>query len=51
MKWKSLVDTFRTKDRSGAEGSVIQEKAKQWKFYEAMSFIRPYLSKCKYVST
>ena len=37
MKWKSLVDTFRTKDRSGAEGTDIQEKAKQWKFYDAMS--------------
>ena len=37
MKWKSLVDTFRTKDRSGAEVTDIQEKAKQWKFYDAMS--------------
>ena len=33
-----------------AEGSDIQEKAKQWKFYDAMSFIRPYLTKCEYVS-
>ena len=29
MKWKSLVDTFRTKDRLGAEGTDIKEKARQ----------------------
>ena len=50
MKWKSLIDTFRTKDRLGAEGSDIQEKARLWKFYDAVFFIRPYVSKCEYVS-
>ena len=50
MKWKSLVDTFRLKDRSGTEGSDIQEKAQQWKFFDAMSFIQPYITKRQYVS-
>ena len=51
MKWKSLVDMFRTKDqiRSGAPGTPQAEKAQEWKFYQQMSFIRPYIYSRLYV--
>ena len=43
-----LVDTFRTKEKSGAEGGTIAEKAQQWQFYYRMSFMKPYMYKRRY---
>ena len=40
-KWKTLVDTFRKKDKSGSQGGTQREKAEQWRFFCAMSFMRP----------
>ena len=47
-KWKDLVDTFRTKEKSGAEGGTIAEKAQQWQFYDRMTFMKPYMYKRRY---
>ena len=42
-KWKDLLDTFRRKVKSGAGGGNASEKASQWRFYQRMSFIKPYI--------
>ena len=44
-KWKDLVDTFRSKEKSGAEGGTVAEKAQNWAFYDRMSFMKPYMYK------
>ena len=49
-KWKDLEDTFRTKEKSGAEGGTIAEKAQQWQFYDRMSFMKPYMYKRRYTN-
>ena len=44
-KWKDLVDTFRQKEKSGAEGGSVAEKAQNWAFYDKMSFMKIYIYK------
>lgn len=48
-KWKSLVDAFRTRDRSGAAGETIEEKTEKWEFYSKMMFIKPYIESRRYI--
>ena len=45
VKWKDLVDTFRSTEKSGAEGASVAEKAQNWGFYNRMSFMKPYIYK------
>ena len=45
VKWKSLVDTYRTKDRSGAEGPDMSEMVQRWQFYDMMLFMQPYIAR------
>ena len=47
-KWKDLVDTFCKKDKSGSAGKTIAEQNQQWKFYESMLFIRPFIANHQY---
>ena len=42
-KWKDLVDTFRQKEKSGAEGTTIEERSASWSFYDRMSFMRAHI--------
>ena len=42
-KWKDLVDTFRQKKKSGAEGTTVEERLASWHFYDHMSFMRPHI--------
>ena len=42
-KWKDLCDTFRRKEKSGAEGTTIEERSASWRFYDRMSFMRPHI--------
>ena len=42
-KWKDLHDTFRRKVKSGSAGGSAAEKAAQWRFYNRMSFVKPYI--------
>ena len=47
-KWKSLMDHFRkivNSERSGSAGGTVKSKANKWRFYDSMSFVRPYFSK------
>ena len=43
-KWKNLLDTYRKKEKSNAAGTTIEEKCVQWKFYDQMSFMKPYMA-------
>ena len=43
-KWKKLLDTYRKKEKSGAAGTTIEEKSAQWKFYDRVSFMKPYMA-------
>ena len=43
-KWKNLLDTCCKKDKSGAAGTTVEEKSAQWKFYDRMSFMKPYMA-------
>ena len=45
VKWRSLIDTFHTKDQSDAEGADIPEMVERWRFYDMMSFIHPYIAR------
>ena len=40
---KIVVDEFRTKEKSRAEGGTIAEKAQQWQYYDHISFMKPYI--------
>ena len=42
-KWKDLLDTFRRKVKSGSAGGTAADKASQWRFYNRMSFVKPYI--------
>ena len=42
-KWKDLLDTFRRHLKSGSAGGSAAERASQWRFYQRMSFIKPYI--------
>ena len=42
---EDLVDTFRQKEKSDAEGGSAAEKAQNWAFYNRMSFMKPYVYK------
>ena len=42
-KWKDLVDTFRQKENSGAEGTTVEERSASWHFYDCMSFMCPHI--------
>ena len=35
----------RQKEKSGAEGGSVAEKAQNWAFYDRMSFMKPYMYK------
>ena len=45
VKWRSLVDMFRTKDRSGAEGPDMSEMVQRWRFFNMMYFMQPYIAR------
>ena len=42
-KWKDLLDTFRRKVKSGSAGGTAADKASEWRFYNRMSFVKPYI--------
>ena len=42
-RWGNLLDTFRRKTKSGSAGGSAAEKAAAWRFYNRMSFIKPYI--------
>ena len=46
-KWKNLADQFRTKEKSGAKGPTEAAKAQEWRFYNEMSFLKPYIKNNK----
>ena len=42
--WKDLLDTFRCKYKpSGSEGDSVKAMGQCWRFYDRMSFLRPYM--------
>ena len=44
VKWKNLKDQFRCKvDKSGCGGVSVEEKTQSWKFYDKMSFLKPFV--------
>ena len=52
-KWKDLCDTFRCKEKSGAEGTTVEERSASWCFYDCMSFMHPHIQsqRCIYNCT
>ena len=47
-KWKNLKDQFRQKvDKSGSGGISVDEQVKNWKFYERMSFLKPFVGNAR----
>ena len=46
-KWKNLSDQFRTKEKSGTKGPTEAAKAQEWRFYNEMSFLKPYIKNNK----
>ena len=43
-KWKNLKDQFRSKvDKSESGGVSVEEKTQSWKFYDRMSFLKPFV--------
>ena len=43
-KWKSLVDSFRRRDKSGDAGETIQEKTECWEFFDKMYFMKAFIA-------
>ena len=42
--WKNFNDQFRCKvDKSGSGGVSVEEKSQSWKFYDRMSFLKPFV--------
>ena len=47
-KWKNLKDQFRRKvDKSGSGGVSVEEKMQSWKFYDRMSFLKPFIGNAR----
>ena len=46
-KWKNLQDQFRNimnKKKSGSGGDSIKEVTDKWKFFDRMSFLKPFIN-------
>ena len=50
--WKNLRDQFSQKSqRSGSGGEGVDEQAEQWRFYDRMSWMKPFLFTRRLVKT
>ena len=47
--WKNLRDQFVLKtQRSGAGGEGVDETAENWRFYDRLSWLKPFIYTCRY---
>ena len=47
--WKNLTDTYLKKSKSGSGGEDLKDRASQWRYYDRMNFLKPFIGSKKYV--